>query len=245
MAALSANANSVQILSESADHLTVRLFLYQQSAGNQSSQLVINAETLAYRTQILNYDNHLGRFVPGDIIVDDSATSNATGDYIYNVTANSLVVTHISGNTTGFAANDVLVALLPTQGSGENFDYANTQTFRVHEGSPSEAGTPLVTVLSVVNPRRVLTIDSIQWSVTGANAAVGLEFANSSVYDTAIMLSGTDYYGRNELDAPIGPKQSDSNGNLYISTYNVPAGGGYSITLTLRKVQGFASASGY
>jgi hypothetical protein len=60
-----------------------------------------------------------------------------------------------------------------------------------------------------------------------------------------MMLSGQGYYGKNELEAPIAPTHVDSNGNLYISTYNVPAGGGYTVTVSLHKLEGFAPPPGY
>jgi hypothetical protein len=224
LSALTANANSVQILSESADHLMVRLFLYQFSLGNQNSQLVVNVETLAYRTQLLTV-NPAARFVPSDVITGSLSAAQAA--ICYNISANTILVTNLTGNTAGFETNDVL--------SGSR------------EGSPGTGTQPTTIVTAVVNPPRVLAIDSIQWTVTGANASVGLEFANSSAFDTAIMLSGTDYFGRNELNAAIKPNPLlvGGNGNLYISTYNVLAGGGYSITLSLHKVSGFASPAGY
>lgn len=215
MAALSANTANVQILSESCDHVTVRLFMHQAAAGDLSSNLVINSSTLTCWTQTLTINPGTARFVPGDII-KDSANSNATAGVCYNLDANNIVVTQITGNTGGFSNTDIIT------GNREGSGPAN--------------------VTHVVTALRQLNIDSMAWSITGnANTKVGLEFtANSTVYETAYMLSGTGYYGRNALDAPIAPAVSDGTGNMYVSTYGIPAGGGYSITLTLRKVLGFA-----
>jgi hypothetical protein len=220
VASLSANANSVLILSESSDHLTLRLFFYQNTAGDQSSNLVVNGESLLFRTQILHYNNAAARFVASDLITGSLSGAVATvcyGEILGG--SNTIVVTEITGNTAGFENNDVVT------------------------GNREGSGT--ATVTAVTSPRRVLSIDSVLWSVNGPNASVGLECSNGSAFDTSFMLSGQGYYGRNELDAPIPPTLSDSNGNLYISTYNIPAKGGYSITLTLRKTQGYASPPGY
>jgi hypothetical protein len=226
MSALSANANTFQILSESSDHLTLRMFMFQNAAGNLSSQLVVNAETLTYRTQILAYNNALARFVSGDVIRDTSNNSGAQATVCYNVAPTDdvnaypqIVVTAISGNVTGFAAGDII------------------------HGNREGSGTATVEIVD--DPRRVLSIDSVLWSVQGPNASVALECSNGSAFDTMFMFSGQGYYGRNELDAPIGPNLPDSNGDVYVSTYAVPASGGFSLTVTFRKTQGYASPPGY
>ncbi len=220
MAALTANSNSVQILSQSSDHITLRILAFQNSAGDLSSNLVVNGTSLSYRTQILHYNNAAARFVAGDRLT--GSLSAAVAQVCYGEVlngSNTIVVTNLSGNVAGFEINDVI------------------------HGDREGSGT--ATVTAVTDPRRVLSIDSILWSVNGPNATVGLECSNGSIFDTVFMLSGQGYYGRNEMDAPIQPSLGDSDGNLYLSTYNVPAKGGYSITLTLRKSQGFASSPGY
>jgi hypothetical protein len=221
MAALTANANNIQILSESSDHVTLRLFMFMNAAGNANSALIVNAESLTYRTQILTYptSNAGQRFVPGDVIHATAAGSNATGVVCYNANSTVMTVTAITGNATGFAVADVITGNL--EGSGT------------------------ATLSTVDDPRRVLSIDSVLWSVQGPNASAALECSNGSAFDTMFVLSGQGYYGRNELDAPIGPRLADSDGNVYLSTYAIPASGGYSLTLTLRKTQGYASPPNY
>ncbi len=221
MSALSANANSVVILSESADHVLVKLFMYQHGNGGESSQLKVNAETLTHRTQILVVNPGTARFVPGSVIHDTTGNSNATAVVCYSTAANTIVVTQITGNT-GFTTSDQITAQLEGGGTAN--------------------------VFSVTNPPRQLTIDSVQWQVgEGNNATVSLEFANSSAFETAFVASESGYFGRNELDAPIVPSSAlvNQNGNLYVSTYGIIGGGGYSIVVSLRKRQGYAEAPGY
>lgn len=223
MSALTANANSVTIVSESSNHVVVRLFLHQNSAGNLSSNLVVNADTLSHRTQILTIDPGMF-FPPGSVVNGDDSQCQAT--VCYNIDANTILVTSLSGNTAGFDTNDVLMG--NHEGTG-NDAYVDTSTG--------------ANVVAVVNPPRRLNIIGMTWSVQGPNASVGLEFSNGTV-ETAMMLSGQGYYGKNELQLPISTTLANSDGHLYVSTYNVPAGGGYTITLSLRKAQGFA-AGGY
>lgn len=228
MSALSANANSVTILTESSDHVMVRLFLHQNTAGNLSSLLVVNTDALTFRTQYLTIDPAVF-FPPGCLVVGSASGTEAT--VCYNVNANTIMVTTTdsSNDASLFTISDILVG--NREGTG------NTSF-------PNQLGLS-ANVTAVGDAPRVLAIDGVSWSVQGPNAAIGLEFGNSTVFETVMMLSGRGYYGKNELDAPIEPTDHAHDTNIYISTYNVPAGGGYSITLSLRKVEGFASPPSY
>jgi hypothetical protein len=235
MAALTANTSTVQILSESCDHIMVRLLMHQVTAGDANSVLVVNADSLTHRTQILTI-NPAVRFPPGVEITGNDSLASA---YVcYNIDANNIVVTlQDSANATGFDTNDHIVG--NREGTGN--------TSYTHETSVG------ANVTAVVSPPRKLTIDSLLWSIqggsiggAGSEAKVGIEFANSSAFYTAITLTGDGYYGRNDLDAPLTPDPLPNfNGNIYVSTYGVAALGGYSIVLSCRKVQGYAQAPVY
>lgn len=221
MPALTANANTIQFISEDATHVTVLLLLHQAPAGNQNSSLVINATALQYATEVLTINPGTARFVPGDFIHDISGNSNASGYVCYNITANTILVTKITGNTA-FTDMDVIM------------------------GNREDDGTANVTAVQI-GPYQ-LNIENISWSVTDLDvteAKVGLEFANSSVYQTAYFLSDSGNYGRNQFDSPIPPNVVAGNGNLYVSTYDMPAGGGYAINIRLRKYLGYASVPIY
>ena len=222
MAALTANANSIQFVSEDATHVTVVLLLHQASAGNENSVMKINASNLQYATETLTINPGTARFVPGDFIHANAAGSNASGYVCYNINANTIVVTKVTGNTA-FAIDDVIT------GNREQDGVAN--------------------VTHVVSGPYQLNIDNITWSITddtnGPEAKVGLEFANTSNTQTAYFLSDSGNYGRNQFDEPIAPNVVAGNGNLYVSTYGMPAGGGYAINIRLRKYLGYASVPIY
>jgi len=95
--------------------------------------------------------------------------------------------------------------------------------------------------------RTVNAVNSSSFTLNGANVTV----ANANVqlfgYTTAKLLGeGTGYYGRNALQAEIvAPDSANSDGSIYVSTYDMGAKGGYDIVLELRKSLGYAEPTIY
>lgn len=217
MASLTANSATVQILEETASLLGVRLLLHQNTAGDESSVLKVNVETLTSRTFALTLDTSQPNFILGETLV--GATSNARAEIVdIRHTSNTVIVTDLTGNTA-FSSSEVVTGTRSARS-------ANTTAFTV--------------------PARTLEIIGAEWSCDG-NTKIGVEFANSSAFSTALMLCGNGYMGSNQQPMKVGPPATLTapNGNIYISTYSVPAKGGYTLLLRLRKSAGFARTSGY
>jgi len=131
---------------------------------------------------------------------------------------------------------------------------SNVVTITVESGT-FQAAEPLrseiqkvntFTISTITTPAYRLDLQSVWFSISGT-AKVGVEFANGSAFGTALLLAGTGYYGRNELQAKL-PANSiipSANGNLYISTYGVANLGGYSLTIELKKSSGYAGRPQY
>jgi hypothetical protein len=125
-------------------------------------------------------------------------------------------------------------------------------TFAAAETVQGNTFNNSIIVASIIVPTYVVDVTSVTYSVTGANAKVALEWANSSASVTMTTLSGSGYIGRNNNNnlsmrftlAQV-PALTNPNGNIYISTYGIPAKGGYSVLLELRKAAGFAQRPVY
>jgi hypothetical protein len=198
--------------------------MHQDTAGDESSVLKINCETLAYRTLVLTHSAaRVTGFLPGDKVV--GATSGATGFLVEQPAANQVLVTNVTGT---FGAAEVV------------------------NGTRTSPNVSFTTSAAVITPARLLSIKSASWSVTSNNqqveAKAGLEFANSTVFSTALMLSEVGDFGEAAsgwAKTKIFPLPVNPNGNLYVSTYGIPANGGYHIFVELRKEQGFAPVPQY
>lgn len=225
MAALTANTTVVQTLRETESLLVVRFMYHENVGGGESSVLKINVETLFARTIQLTVANSNVLFLPGRQVTGNNTGAIGYVTGINTSTANAIIVTETTGT---FTASDFIIGA----------DNTATQ------------------ISTVTTPARALEIVSLEWAVfgSGANATmsvgkVGIEFANSTAFYTAAMLTGTGYMGRNHLGgmrlAPPATLTSP-NGNIYISTYDLPAlNGGYDIIAEIRKTAGFAQRPTY
>jgi hypothetical protein len=224
MAALTANTTIVQILKDTPTEVVARLFLHQNPAGDESSVLKINCETLSYRTFVLVHNQaRVAGLQAGDKVI--GATSGAVGYVVEQPAANQVLVTNVTG---AFSAAEVV------------------------NGTRSTPNATFTTSSAVVTPARLLSIRSASWMLTSNNqqveAKAGLEFANSTVFSTALMLSEVGDFGEAAsgwAKTKIFPLPVNPNGNLYVSTYGIPANGGYHIFVELRKEQGFAPVPQY
>jgi hypothetical protein len=224
MAALAANTTIIQILKDTPTEVVARLFLHQDTAGDESSVLKINCETLAYRTFVLTQNNSsrpLPNLWPGEKLVGN--TSGAIGYVVEQPAANQILITNVTGTFT------------------------NTEIVYGTRFSPNVA---IQLSANTITPARLLSIKSASWCVTSNNqqteAKVGLEFANATVFFTALMVNETGEFGEGYsgwAKTKIAPPSTltSPNGNLYVSTYSVSGKGGYHIFVELRKEQGFAA----
>jgi len=216
----------------------VKFLRYDSSANDEVSVQKVNCEALLYRTFIVipsqyNYDT-IG-FPPGVLIQSANATSNTTA-YVCDTFANgALLVTQVANSTvTGNAIN------------ASAFVVGDIYT------CPRTGVNASLTVSSVVTPARLIDIESIWYSISGAGTIVGLEWSgtNSSgnVFATTakLLTEGNGYYGRNELQMEIvASAAANTDGSIYISSYNMTSGGAYDITLEIRKSVGFAQPQIY
>lgn len=218
MAALSANSTVVQVLKDTAQVVVARLFFHATPANDESSVLKINCETLSYRTLTLTHAAVTnGPFQAGEKLV--GATSGAIAYFVERSTANQILVTQVTGT------------------------FSNTEVVN----GTRNPNTTVTMSANTITPARLLSLKSVHWAIVSNNqnveAKVGLEFANATVFQTALMCSETGEIGEHFsgwVKTKILPTVVSPNGNLYISTYGLPDKGGYEIQVELRKEQGFA-----
>ena len=233
--AYSATTAETQILTESAERLTLKCLRYVKTANDEVDVLKVNAETLLYRTfQLIPSSNAFGAsgLPPGTIITSANAVSNVTAAVV-SVAANGAVLVTQAANTT------------------VSSNAANSSMFNVGEVfSPVSSGIGgSFTLGSVVTPKRVLELGSIQYAIAGDLSKVGVEWGGlnataNMVYTTIRLLTeGTEYIGRSLLQTDmLATAAANSDGNLYISTYDMLAETSYDLTFEIWKVQGFAEA---
>lgn len=219
--ALSANTANVQILEDNSTTTVVKMWLHQQTAGDEADVLKVNTATLVGRTIQLQTSNgapgqsgfQLGEKVTG-------GTSGAVG-YV------------LSWERPSATANGQLSVVV---------DSGTFQTSEVISGTQVPTYAP--TILNITTPVYMVHIRSISYSVNGT-AKVELAFDDSGTKRPAVILSGSGYIGANELPSRIPNTAAVPNGNLYVSTYGVGNLGGYTVIVELRKGTGFASRPGY
>ena len=76
MAITSGTAN-VHILTESAQHATVRCLYYTSNGTDESDVLKVNTATLTHKTVALTTANRTGIFQPGDTVTGASSGKTA------------------------------------------------------------------------------------------------------------------------------------------------------------------------
>lgn len=210
---LSANTANVTILVDDDRHTIAKIWTFQETAGDESSVLKVNASTLVARTLILTTPNTATPsfdFMPGEIVTGN--TSGATG---YIVESTPLSQTVIIGILTG--------------------TFSNTEIITGAESNCS------ITLNTITVPAYVLSIDQV-WFDIPDSVVVGLEFDNNGTPTTVLPLTDQGIYGRAEFwnGLKINNLFNPSNGNLYVSTYGLGAKQAYSVVVELHKDKGFA-----
>lgn len=214
---LAANTANVHILVDDARRTVVKLWLHQDTAGDEADVLKVNVATLAARTLILattNVATQQSGFVPGEQVT--GGTSGATAFVVFwtpsSLAANGALT--VTSNSAAFTNGETITGAV----SGHSAVLAN----------------PATTV-----PTYVLDITSIWYSIS-AGAKVDLVYDDGGTKRPILPLFGNGYYGKNDFGVKVPNNTAVPNGNLYVSTYGVGAKGGYSIIVELKKVKGFA-----
>jgi len=218
MAITSGTAN-VHILTESAQHATVRCLYYTSNGTDESDVLKVNTATLTHKTVALTTATRLGIFQSGDTVTGQ--TSGKTAQIVeWRRSANTIVVTNASGAFT----------------DGE--DLTTTVTGSTAALAASSASLNLV---------RELAIRSIWYSID-PDMTVELGFKGApgeSAIAPAVLLSGSGYFGKNALAGQIISNApgigTSADGSFYISTYTTSsAKAAYTVIVDLVKLRGYA-----
>ena len=221
--ALTANSNTVQIISDSSSKTVVKMTLVAATGAlNESDQLKVNVATLVGRTLVLQTTNGAvsatgSGFVPAERVV--GGTSGAIG-YVKDWVPPSAT------------ANGVLTIVI------------DSGTFQSSETLTGDRGYA-PTILNITTPTYVAHVAAVEWAISGS-ALVALEYANSSGKVQACVLSGQGSLGKNAgIATSLKNAVPNTDGNLYVSTANVAANGGYTLIVELHKGQGFAGKPVY
>lgn len=215
--AFTSNSAQTQILLDNSSQLLAKFMYYTADGTDESDVLKINVETLAARTFELTVANTANAyFQPGDLVI--GATSNARA-YIadWNRATNTASIVNITGNTA----------------------FTNTENITI-DRTQHTVPNHLFAV-----PARDMNIESVWYSIDG-DMSVELGFngahANTVAYvHPAMLLSGTGYFGKNNLPAEILNNALNKTGNFSISTYTTSsAKAGYTVIVEFRKNKGFA-----
>ena len=218
MAITSGTAN-VHILTESAQHATVRCLYYTSDGTDESDVLKVNTAALTHKTVALTTATRLGVFQSGDTVTGQ--TSGKTAQIVeWRRSANTIVVTSASGAFT----------------DGE--DLTTTLT-----GSTAA----LVASSASLNLVRELAIRSIWYSID-PDMTVELGFKGAPGEEAivpAVLLSGSGYFGKNALAGQIISNAqgigTSADGSFYISTYTTTdAKAAYTVIVDLVKLRGYA-----
>ena len=218
MAITSGTAN-VHILTESAQHVTVRCLYYTSDSTDESDVLKVNTAALTYKTVALTTATRLGVFQSGDTVTGQ--TSGKTAQIVeWRRNANTIIVTNATGAFT----------------NGE--DLKTTLTGSTAALAASSASLNLV---------RELAIRSIWYSVD-PDMTVELGFKGApgeSAIAPAVLLSGSGYFGKNALAGQIISNApgigTSADGSFYISTYTTSsAKAAYTVIVDLVKLRGYA-----
>ena len=218
MAITSGTAN-VHILTESAQHATVRCLYYTSNGTDESDVLKVNTAALTHKTVALTTATRLGIFQSGDTVTGQ--TSGKTAQIVeWRRSANTIVVTNASGAFT----------------DGE--DLTTTVTGSTAALAASGASVNLV---------RELAIRSIWYSID-PDMTVELGFKGApgeSAIAPAVLLSGSGYFGKNALAGQIISNApgigTSADGSFYISTYTTSsAKASYTVIVDLVKLRGYA-----
>ena len=218
MAITSGTAN-VHILTESAQHATVRCLYYTSNGTDESDVLKVNTAALTHKTVALTTATRLGIFQSGDTVTGQ--TSGKTAQIVeWRRSANTIVVTNASGAFT----------------DGE--DLTTTVTGSTAALAASSASLNLV---------RELAIRSIWYSID-PDMTVELGFKGApgeSAIAPAVLLSGSGYFGKNALAGQIISNApgigTSADGSFYISTYTTSsAKAAYTVIVDLVKLRGYA-----
>jgi len=218
MAITSGTAN-VHVLTESAQHATVRCLYYTSNGTDESDVLKVNTATLSHKTVALTVATKLGVFQSGDTVTGQS--SGKTAQIVeWRRDASTLVVTNASGAFT----------------NGE--DLKTTVTNSTAALASSAASLDLV---------RELAIRSIWYSID-PDMTVELGFKGApgeNAIAPAVLLSGSGYFGKNALAGQIISNApgigTSADGSFYISTYTTAsAKAAYTVIVDLVKLRGYA-----
>lgn len=214
-------ANTVainQVLEDGSSRVMTKHIYHANTAVQEADVLKVNVATLSSRTLILNTTNAAAGmvqygFVPGEMVTGN--TSNAHGFVI--------------GWVPPVGANGGILTVMVANGT-----FSGTEQVT---GDRMKTTMPLA---SVTDPTHLIHIESIWWSVQGTGK-VEVEWGGAgSTYKTAMVLAGEGYWGDNALNGIISNDIASPNGNVYVSTHGLAAGGGYSLILRFQKGAGFA-----
>jgi len=97
--AITTGTANVHILTESAQHVTVRCVYFTSDGTDESDVLKVNTATLTHKTVALTTATRLGVFQSGDTVT--GLTSGTTAQIVeWRSTANTLIITNASGGFT-------------------------------------------------------------------------------------------------------------------------------------------------
>ena len=222
MAITSGTAN-VHILTESAQHATVRCLYYTSNGTDESDVLKVNTATLTHKTVALTTANRTGIFQPGDTVT--CASSGKTAQIVeWRRSANTIVVTNASGSFT----------------DGENL--TTTITNSTAALASSNASLNLVRELAIRSIWYSIDPDmTVELAFKGGN----LDAGSSQPIIPAVLLSGSGYFGKNALAGQIISNAqgigTSADGSFYISTYTTSsAKAAYTVIVDLVKLRGYA-----
>lgn len=221
--AFTANTTFYQVLEDNANYAVLKFGAFNTAAGNtESDVLKVNTANLTCRTVGLVTSNATltGKgvgFTPGEQITGN--TSGAIG-YVthWEPAANTLYVVYAPGSAAFSATENVDSSMLKTR----------------------------IQLASITTPVYKVSVRSIWWNVAGTGM-VELEWLGNSIYNPIITLTGSGYFGENALPTLIPNNAADpvTVGNIYASTFGLPASGSYTVVLELAKLNGYAQRPVY
>ena len=217
--AITTGTANVHILTESAQHVTVRCVYFTSNGTDEADVLKVNTATLTHRTVALTTATRLGVFQSGDTVT--GLTSGTTAQITeWRSTANTLIITNASGAFT----------------DGENIRTTVTNST-----------VALAATNASLNLVRELAIRSIWYSVD-PDMTVELGFKGSDgAVSPAVLLSGSGYFGKNALAGQIVSNApgigTSADGSFFISTYTTTsAKAAYTVIVDLVKLRGYESS---
>lgn len=214
---LAANTANVAILHEDSNHARVSMWLYQNTAGDESDVLKVNTATLTSRLVTLNFTAAAKNYLQGEQV---SGNTSAAVGFVrdYQQLTGKLNVVMSSGV---FQNGDLVTGA--TSGETAVINTITTPTYVVDVDS---------VWYSVLSPALV----ALEWGNSTPS------FASFAMLSGNGFLTKQNLPGRFASSVSGLP---NPNGNIYISTYGVGAKGGYHIIIDLHKAAGFSQRPVY